>query len=145
VEVQEVGEVSDLLMDLAEYLADEGVTEGPNVDTFLDDRPEEPDKVVSLIEYAGSPTPTGSNVVERSIQVSVRSSLADPNWARTKIWEIFNKLDTPVDRILDLREDDYGAERWGVLYARQSPFFLLRDQNGRVVYTFNMGITTYRD
>lgn len=141
---------ADLLLDITKYLTYRKVVKGYGKDCFCDYMPDQPDRIVALYEYSGGGTVTGVEAVERSVQVTVRSNSDDPNWARKKAWEIFNILDTPLDRVLDLRELEPKYEpsigiRWAVSYARQTPFKIGVDKSNRVRYGFNMGITTYRD
>lgn len=137
--------MADLLKDLAGYLFYEGAIDGEAIDTFCDYEPDEPDEIISLHEYAGPPTATGVEALDRNVQVVVRTLPENVEWARAKIWEIFNLLDTPTDRVLDTREHYPNGTRWGVLFSRQTPFMMGRDPVGRVKYAFNIGITTYRD
>lgn len=136
--------MADLLLDLVQILEDAGVVSGDGIDTFRDFRPETPDFVISLLEYPGYPTESGCIAVVRSIQISVRAPQDDPDSARLKAWEIFNVLDTPLERVFDTRETSAGT-RWGVIAAKQSPFKMGIDDSNRFVYGFNIGVTTYRD
>jgi hypothetical protein len=135
----------DLLLDLAKYLISERIARGLAFDIFCDLIPDKPDKVVVLHEYAGPPTTTGVTCVDRSVQISVRSSREEPEWAKKKAWEIFNLLDNPLDRTLDTREHISPGTLWGVVWARQTPFKIGVDQSNRVTYGFNIGISTGRD
>jgi len=138
--------VTDLLLDLVKFLTYKNVVEGDAIDCFRDTMPDSPDEIVSLYEYAGRGTATGVNAVDRSVQITVRSGQHNPDWSRVKAWEIFNVLDTPEDRTLDMREiNPTLTSRWAVIYARQTPFKVEVDSQGRVKYGFNIGVITYRD
>lgn len=137
--------MADLLKDIVNYLTYLGVVQGEAIDCFCDYQPEEPDNVVILQEYVGPPTTTGVSAMDRNIQVIARCNADDPVWAKDKIWEIFNLLDRPEERVLDLREVYPYGTRWGVYYSRGSPFKMGVDPAGRIKYVFNFGVTTYRD
>ncbi len=137
--------MADLLLDLINYLESLVIVAGDGIDSFRDFMPDEPDKLVVLNEYAGSGTQTGAAGVSRSVQVMVRASPDDPEWAKNKAWEIFNVLDTPEDRVLDTREHIVPDVRWAVIVARQTPFKIKVDENARSIYGFNLGVVTSRD
>ena len=140
----------DLLLDVIEYLQYEGIVQGDADDCYRDHMPEEPDKIISFREISdGDATGAGRSGIHRMFQVAVRSSLDHPEWARDKIWDIFNVLDTP-DRVLDMREIDdenevYESDRWGVVEAIGTPARIKVDENGRSIYSFNVSIVTSRD
>lgn len=130
--------MSDLLLDLVQYLTSEGLVQGDGVDAFRDFSPDQPDNVVVLYEYAGMPTRAGDESSDRNVQITVRN--VNPAQARQKIHQIFNLLDTPLERIHDVT-----VSRWAVMYARQTPFKLRVDEKGRHIYALNLGVTTHRD
>ena len=72
--------------------------------------------------------------MHRSVQVTVRDKDADI--ARQKALEIFKLLST------DNRIVHFTTTRWGQVYLRQPPFKIKQDENDRVYYGFNVGITT---
>jgi hypothetical protein len=126
-----------LLLDIITFLTAKGVVIGDGVDAFRDFIPEEPDALVALIEYRGDPAIPVDPSVHRSIQVSTRDKDAD--LARQKALEIFQvfREHQSTDNRVDLTE-----ERWCQMYLRQSPFRYKTDENNRVYYCFNIGITT---
>ena len=128
-----------LLEDLVAYLATNNLVEGDGVDAFRDFQPESPDNIVSLHEYAGDPVSPCTDVVHRSVQVTVRNKSA--SLAKAKAYEIFSafRRSDAVHRI------DFSDTRWGQVHIRQTPFKLKQDDNGRIHYTFNLGITTITD
>lgn len=136
--------MSDLLLEIATYLNEENKVEGDGVDTFRDFMPESPDQAISLYEEPGQGTFYGAGGAARKVKVLVRGSHDDPDWARVKVWEIFNTLDIP-DRIIDTRETHHAAKLWGVFKALYTPFKLKTDENGRDIYIFTLGVTTHRD
>jgi len=130
--------MADLLLDITTYLTSQGLAQGDGVDVFRDFAPDTPDDVVVLSEYGGAGTATGVEAVERFVQVKVRS--LEPGIAKQKAWDIFNVLDVPLDRVINLTQ-----ERWSIITARQTPFKLQVDSQNRVSWAFNLWIVTYRD
>lgn len=128
-----------LLEDLVAYLTGLGLVQGDGIDTYRDFQPETPDDVVSLHEYKGDPISPYTNVVHRSVQIIVRSRRAvDSQALSLKLCKAFQGSDETM-RI------DFTPTRWGQVHVRQSPFKLKQDNNDRVHYCFNLGITTTID
>lgn len=128
---------STLLLDIIAFLASKNIVAGDGINAFRDFTPEEPDNLVVLHEYSGSPASLYDACVHRSVQVVTRNLNAD--MARQKAVEIFKALQevqSTDGRI------DFTSARWGQTYLRQPPFFMKRDENNRTYYTFNVGITT---
>ena len=123
-----------LLLDIVTFLADNGIVQGDGVDAFRDFTPEAPDSLVALHEYKGDPAVYYDPNVNRSVQVTVRDKDADI--ARHKALNIY-KLLTSDNLIVQFTPD-----RWGQVYLRQPPFKIGQDNNDRVTYGFNIGVTT---
>lgn len=123
-----------LLLDMVTFLTDNGIVEGDGVDAFRDFTPEAPDSLVALHEYKGDPAVPYDPNVHRSVQITVRDKNADK--ARQKALAIF-KLLTSDNLIVN-----FTPTRWGQVYLRQTPFKLSQDNNDRVTYAFNIGVTT---
>lgn len=123
-----------LLLDIVTFLADNGVVQGDGVDAFRDFTPEAPDSLVALHEYKGDPAVAYDPNVHRSVQITARDKDADV--ARQKALKIY-KLLTSDNLIVQFTPD-----RWGQVYLRQPPFKIGQDDNDRVTYGFNIGITT---
>lgn len=123
-----------LLLDIVTFLTDNGMVQGDGVDAFRDFTPEAPDSLVALHEYKGDPAVSYDPNVNRSVQVTVRDKDADV--ARQKALKIY-KLLTSDNLIVQFTPD-----RWGQVYLRQPPFKIGQDDNDRVTYGFNIGITT---
>lgn len=123
--------------DIAAYLQVNGIGT-VDTDIFIDFMPDEPDDVVVLYEYAGMPTTTGVDAVDRRVQVNVRAARYLD--ARTKAWNIFNLLDIPENRIIQAT-----AERWIVSQALQTPHKIGVDNQGRDIFVFNLAVATSRD
>lgn len=123
-----------LLLDIILFLSNAKLVEGDGIDTFREFTPEEPDNLVVLTEYSGSPPVHYESLVHRSVQVTVRNKDADA--ARRKALEIFKALQSD-NTIVHFTE-----ERWGQVVLRQAPFKSGVDSSERSTYAFNMGITT---
>jgi hypothetical protein len=129
-----------LLLDIAEFLIEAGLCEGDGLDIFRDFIPEEPDSLVALLEYSGSPTLMVDPASHRSVQVTVRDKSADT--ARETALEIYKLF---VDKRDETGKIHFTPNRWGQMYLRQTPFKYKTDGNGRVYYGFNLGVTTTID
>lgn len=123
-----------LLLDIVTFLADNGVVQGDGVDAFRDFTPEAPDSLVALHEYKGDPAVAYDPNIHRSVQVTARDKDADV--ARQKALKIYKLL------ISDNLIVQFTPDRWGQVYLRQPPFKIGQDDNDRVTYGFNIGITT---
>lgn len=125
-----------LLLALVGYLVDRGVCVGDGEDCYRDFMPEEPDHAVVFHEYRGDSLNPFTDNVHRSVQIKVRDRNAEV--ARAKAVAVCNAFRS-------CREDrriDFSDTLWGQVYIRQVPYKLLQDEAGRVVYCFNLGITT---
>lgn len=123
-----------LLLDIVTFLADNKIVQGDGVDAFRDFTPEAPDSLVALHEYKGDPAVFYDQNVNRSVQITVRDKDADV--ARQKALDIY-KLLTSDNLIVQFTPD-----RWGQVHLRQPPFKIGQDNNDRVTYGFNIGVTT---
>lgn len=123
-----------LLLDMVLFLKNNGIVQDDGVDAFRDFTPEAPDSLVALHEYKGDPAVPYDPTVHRSVQVTVRDKSADK--ARRKALEIFKQLRS--DNLIV----QFTPDRWGQVHLRQTPFLLKRDENDRVTYAFNIGVTT---
>lgn len=126
-----------LLLDIVSFLTSQGIARGDGIDAFRDTIPDKPDALVALYEYAGSPQLPYESLVNRSVQVLVRDFDAD--MARVRALNIFNALKSSTAFV------QFTPQRWGQVHLRQTPFKLRVDENDRVVYCFNMGVTTTID
>lgn len=126
-----------LLLDIVTYFTNKQLIAGDGVDAFRDFKPETPDNIISVHEYAGDPVSVFMDEAHRSVQVLVRDKNA--NTARERALALCKALKA------DMKEDgriDFTAERWGQVYIRQAPYKISQDESDRVLYGFNLGITT---
>lgn len=129
--------MSNLLLDITEYLVGKGIVQADGVDIFRDFSPNEPDDVVVLYEYLAPPTVTGSSALQRQVQFVARSK--NPDSARTRAHQMFGAVDIPMDRIIELT-----ATRWAIITAN-SPIKIGVDESNRVLWAFNATLVTTRD
>jgi hypothetical protein len=127
-----------MLNDIAYFLIDEGLVTQKGTDIFEEIMPPDPDTVTVLYEYAGRPPNIPCETVERKFQVATRA--VDPDAARSKNWKIFNALHPtePGDK------QSLTLDRWGLLYAIDTPSKLKIDENGRTIYVCNYSIVTQK-
>jgi len=126
-----------LLEDIVTFLTSNSVIEGDGIDTFRDFIPETPDNLVAVTEYPGSPAVPYEPAAHRSIQIAVRNKSADD--ARRKTLDIYKVF---LNAMGEDSRVDFTTERWGQVSLRQTPFRMKTDNNDRVTYGFNIGITT---
>lgn len=129
--------VADLLADIIDYLAEEGIVRGEGIDAFKDTAPDTPNTLVAVYEYQGGPPALHTNVAQRSIQIVARHKKQSE--ARAKAQAIYNAL-SPSATIMSLTTD-----RWCIVFPKQAPFKIKVDSEQRSYYGFNIGITTYTD
>lgn len=122
-----------------EYLVGKKVVHGYGIDCFADIVPDKPDSLVVLYEYEGDPLNPFAGFVNRSLQVIVRCK--SPDESRQKSWDIYKALQAPTENLLI----KFTADKEGQVYLRQSPFRLKDDENSRIYYCFNIGVTTSFD
>lgn len=125
-----------LLQALIQHCVSNEVLRGDSEDSFRDFMPEAPDAVVVFHEYNGDAVSPFTEHVHRSVQVKVRDK--DAEAARDRAVRVFRAFKSPTE---DLRIN-FTDDLWGQVYLRQTPFKLQQDESGRVIYCFNLGITT---
>lgn len=125
-----------LLLDIVEYIVDNGAALGDGIDCFRDYSPESPDNAIVLYEYRGGASVAFDDTTQRAVQVTVRSS--DPDYARDKAIEIFNLF-----RVKECaKRVNFTEDRWGQVTLRNTPIKIKVDENDRFIYGFNMGVLT---
>jgi hypothetical protein len=129
--------MASLQEDMAIYFTALSIIDGYAIDCFADYTPDEPDEVVVLYEYNGDRVNPFTDVGHRSIQILTRSKNQDI--AKGTAYKLFNAL-----RSANLMVR-FTEERIGQVHIRQSPFKLKTDENNRIYYCFNIGITTTFD
>ncbi len=126
----------DLLLDLINYIKDQGIISGDGIDAFRDKSPASPDECFYMLEYRGRPQGIG-NFGIRWVQFNYRA--ASYSVAKKKCTDIF-KLFGIVDEDQRIQ---INADRWLILHCIGSPFKSAVDEQGRTIFTFNARIFTY--
>lgn len=133
--------MAKLLQDMATYVVSKGLANGYGEDIFCDYLPEEPDNIIALLEYRGSPdTPFDPDLHHRSVQILTRN--VDADTAKTLALKIHQIL---TSQSVDFEPIKFTDNRQGLVYIRQTPFRIGTDENDRALYCFNIGITTSID
>jgi len=126
--------MADLLINLENYLIQNGFAEEDGVDIFRDYRPEDPSNIIVLSEYSGLSSTVGVSAITRSIQLLVRND--HYREARNKAFALYKFLNTPEDPIKWLTE-----KQWCIILAEQTPYKLELDSRKRTVFVFNIRVT----
>jgi len=123
-----------LLDDIAAYLQTQsiGVT---GADIFKGFMPDQPDNVVVLYEYAGSPLPLHWPGEYPGLQVRVRNK----SYAAGR-----SRIEAVVSALHGLSEEVFNGRRYLLVKANQSPESLGRDANGRNEWVVNFSILKER-
>lgn len=130
--------MANLLQDIASYFVDNDVAMGYGEDIFCDYLPEEPDNIIYLTEYKGSPdTPFDRDLHHRSVQIVTRN--VDADTGKELAMRLHKTLTSPGE---DFERIQFTPDRWGLVYIRQTPFRIGTDENDRALYCFNIGVTT---
>lgn len=130
--------MADLLEDFQSFFIAAGLVTVANCSLDqMPDTPTTPPLCVAIYEYQGQQGAAQIAGAHRSIQIVVRS--ANVKDVRNKAKELYNSL------VTDDHDINLTPERWGMLYLRQPPFRFKVDENKRIYYAFNIGITTYTD
>lgn len=120
-----------LLDDIALYLQQQGVGV-VGTDIFKGQLPASPDDCIALFEYAGEPQDlTDANLEYPGLQVLVRNKSYPAG--RQKIEQAVRVLHGVSEQVIN-------NVRYLLIQARQSPFLLERDENGRAVFVVNFRI-----
>lgn len=118
-----------LLEEIATHIQNNGLGVQAN-NLFIGRLPDEPDDAIAIFEYIGDPIlRTHTSFYENPrVQFLVRSLTYEA--ARFRIKSLFLLIEAVINTTLS-----------GVIYQRiapiQSPFFLQRDMNDRVIFAFN--------
>lgn len=127
-----------LLEDIGIFLITHTQVTADGIDFFRDAIPEAPDSLVAASEYAGAPQQLGVESANRSVQIAVRESTYAA--ASAKAWIVYKLLVDPIEPFIDLV-----SGRWCLITARQTPFKMQIDTQGRTIFAFNLIITTKLD
>lgn len=129
--------MSDLLEDIITHLHNNDLCGALAEGAFIDKLPDTPDECLALFEYEGmGDVPWETDAAHRSIQLVCRATSASK--AKANAWSIYDFIKQSLDEIG--RVDFNG--RFTQTTIRQTPFKFDEDSKARVVYGFNLGVTT---
>lgn len=129
-----------LLEDILQELCSANLCAALGEDCFWDKLPDSPDSCIAVFEYnSESDVPYENDAVHRSVQLVCRESTAIS--AKAKVTRVYDYIRSTLDETGVM----YFNERFTQTSLRQTPFKLDEDDRSRVIYGFNMGITTARD
>ena len=131
--------MSLLLEDILTELVNQGIYNDMGIDAFWDKMPSSPDRCITLYEYTGLPEVPYEDAVHRSVQVTCRNTSA--SLAKIDAERVHEFIVTSLDETGRL---DFNG-RFTQTSLRQTPFKIDEDDLSRVIFGFNMGITTSRD
>lgn len=123
----------DLLQEIIDYLIQQGVATEKDRDIFKDHTPDQPDTCLVVREYNGGAAPWYSEASQRSVQVVARAKNSQE--AMQKAWAAFSAL-RPTDSIVNYLGHPC------MIHIRNTPIKIDKDERGRNVYAFNMGVIT---
>jgi len=130
--------IAELIRDIANYLINNSLATSIGTDVFLDNKPDQPDNLISIFEYSGSTT--NVSILDRRIQILVRNK--SYSIARSKAWAIFNLLDKSEEKGEGIQ---LTQTRVSIINGLQQPFKLETDANERSVFICNYAVATTRD
>lgn len=131
--------MANLLLELANHLAQLDWIMGDGIDTFRNYQPETPDEIVALTEYRGVSSHYSLAGI-RPVQIVVRHR--SPDIARERANELYRLLfDTEEDNLIVETED----RPWSIMTPINPPALLERDEQERTIFSFNVSIVTTID
>ena len=128
-----------LLEDILTEFVNQGLYTGLGVDAFYDKMPDMPDRCIVVYEYSGLPVVPYEDAVHRSVQIVCRNS--STTLVKTDIERVLDFIVTSLD---ETGRIDFN-ERFTQTSIRQTPFKIDEDDRTRVLFGFNIGVTTCRD
>lgn len=131
--------MSYLLDDIAQFLVEREICEGLAVDIFTDKLPDAPDNCYAIFEYDGLPEMPWESAVHRNVQIICRGTTA--SIAKANATSVHNLIKESLD---ETGRIDFNS-RFTQTTLRQTPFKVDEDEKNRVVFGFNLGVTTSID
>ena len=131
--------MSLLLEDILTELVSQELYIDLGIDAFWDKMPSSPDRCLTLYEYTGLPEVPYEEAVHRSVQVTCRNTSA--SLAKADAERVHSFIVTSLD---EAGRIDFNG-RFTQTSLRQTPFKIDEDDLSRVIFGFNMGITTFID
>lgn len=129
-----------LLEAIGEYLIANQKAATVGVDLFYESMPDSPNDLIVLYEYAGLPQAQQETAVHRSVQIAIRHSVAlEGKQLAWEIYKLFQQAQSQANRV------DFNINTWGQVNLRNTPIKIKKDDQNRVTWAFNLGITTQPD
>lgn len=128
--------MGDLLDAIINFIIAAGKASVKDTDIFKEYASKDPNDVIILYEYAGSAPAPFTNMSVRSIQVVVRSKQSQT--AKTKSWGLYNLFHKSDSFII------IGARKC-LIEMRNTPIKIGVDSTDRILWAFNMALTTNLD
>ena len=134
--------MSQLVEDFGNYLIDNSIGSAIGTDVFTDYEPDSPDVIIAIIEYGGGRAQVNVESMDRRLQVRVRGTNTS---ARATIHAIYNLIISDMKTEDGIVYLDDPPVRFAIMTPMDTPSKLKVDEKGRVIYTFNLEITTTQD
>lgn len=131
--------MSLLLEDILTEFATQQLYSALGTDLFWDKMPDMPDRCLVVYEYTGLPEVPYEDAVHRSVQIVCRN--VSTTLVKADIERVHDFLVTSLD---EAGRIDFNT-RFAQVSIRQTPFKIDEDERNRVLFGFNIGITTSRD
>jgi len=128
--------MGDLLGDVINYIIAGHLATKKDKDIFKDYSPKDPDSCICVYEYNGSAPALFTDMSVRSVQITVRAR--NSTEAKPKCWALY-KLLRKEDLLIQL------GNRKCIISTRNTPLKIGVDEKQRVIWAFNLGITTNFD
>jgi hypothetical protein len=131
--------MADLLVDLVTCIVAAHLVTADGTDIFRNYAPDQPDNIVVLNEYDSSPSSLrGVAMAVRFVQVIVRNTSAAT--AKSKADALYHLFNDSEENIINIV-----SGRPSIISPKQLPFKISTDEKQRVLWGFNLAITTKID
>lgn len=124
---------------MIQFFTDHNLCEGLGIDAFWDKLPDTPDNCIAIFEYTGFLEEPWEPTVHRNVQIICRAPSAIN--AKANATRLHNLIKSSMDETGRIDFND----RFTQTTIRQTPFKINEDDKSRVVFGFNLGITTAID
>ena len=129
--------MATLLEDLTKYFINCNLATEVGKDIWYDYDPDEPAQAIIIQEYDSKSNSVVCNDASvRYVQITARD--VSSTWASSKAWQIYKYL-MSIDNVIHL------DNRWLMFSIKNSPIKIKNDSKQRIVYGFNLFMTTNFD
>ena len=131
--------MASLLEDLVQYIILNNLATESGKDIFQDYDPDEPSQAIIMIEYDSKVSSSVSaNAGVRYVQFSCRD--LQPTPAKNSAWALYRLFIRPDSNVTNLP-----GGRWCIMSPKDMPKKIRVDEKKRIIYGFNIAITTNFD